>query len=241
MMSVKIYEQEINIIGKRDTWKYFTSIFDVMDAVRYYRLATKIILEEKTKENKDISFGIKERREEEKYSFLQGDLMPFADRNVSRLFLNSLYVKNFYQYSRNAFDYVSHLINEFFIEDNEKIDDCDFYKAYFKRKYISNDSAKKWIEEVFASEEFKYINDYCNQIKHNYDMGIRHMLDTSTFEISCQIPEFEKGGIVYSSEDGLKKMETTHEYVAKVLVAFIEIIRDYLDALQDDGGAACTN
>ncbi len=240
-MSVKIYEQEINKIGKKDTWKYFTSIFNVMDAVKYYRLATKVVLEEKTKENKEISFGIKERREEEKYSFLQGDLMPFADRNVSRLFLNSLYVKNFYQYSRNAFDYVSHLINEFFVKLDNRIKNCDFSKIYSIRDQICNKAAKKWIKDVYDSKEFKYINNYSNQIKHNYDMGIRHMLDTSTFEISCQIPEFEKGGIAYSSEDGLKKMETTHEYVAKVLVAFIEIIRDYLDALQDDGGAACTN
>lgn len=226
-MSTIINKSDLKRIGKEDTWKYFTSIFNVMDAAKYYRFMTKLLLEEKTQENLAIVKGDKEIPEEEKYHFPMGDLRPMGDINVSRHFLMGLCVKNFFQYARNAYDYVSQIINEIVIQEEERVTNIDF--ATLNRpaniSKIENQDVVNWLSDVFESEHYKYINDYSNQTKHNYDMGIRESVDTSTLDISCKIPGFAKSK-EYESFDGLEKMQELHKFVAESLVKFMEVINN---------------
>lgn len=228
-MSIVINESDLKKIGKEDAWKYFTSIFNVMDAAKYYRFMTKLLLEEKTHENLAIVKGDKEIPEEEKYHFPMGDLRPMGDIYVSRHFLIGLCVKNFFQYARNAYDYVSQIINEILICDEERISNVDF--AVLNRTSniakIECQEVVNWLGEIFESEQYIYINDYSNQTKHNYDIGIREVVDTSTLDISCKIPGFTKCR-VYESFDGLEKLQELHQFVADSLVRFMEIMNNYI-------------
>lgn len=228
-MSTVINKSDLKRIGKEDTWKYFTSIFNVMDAAKYYRSMTELLLEEKKQENIAIVNGDKEIMEEEKYQFPMGDLRPMGDTNVSRHFLMSLCVKNFFQYVRNAYDYASQIVNEIVIREEEnKIANVDFTKINRNISKIENQDVANWLSEIKESKQYIYINDYTNQTKHNYDMGIRESLDTSTLDISCEIPGFAKSR-EYETFDGLEKMQELHKFVAESLVRFIETINNYIN------------
>lgn len=225
-MSTVINKSDLKRIGKEDTWKYFTSIFNVMDAAKYYRFMTKLLLDEKTQENIAIIKGDKEIPEEEKYHFPMGDLRPMGDINVSRHFLMGLCLKNFFQYTRNAYDYVSQIINEILICEEKRIVNVDFEKINRAKNIsmIGNQDLVNWLSEINGSEQYKYINDYSNQTKHNYDMGLRESVDTATLDISCKIPGFSKSK-EYEAFDGLEKMQELHKFVAESLVSFMEIIK----------------
>lgn len=107
---------------------------------------------------------------------IRGDSFPaqtidIAGVEISKFFLRDMLIRDFFQYSRNAFDAMAQAANAACLASQAmKIEDVDF--GHMMRFFQKESNAQKypdissWFSTVVSSEGYNYIDMYCNRTKH---------------------------------------------------------------------------
>jgi len=187
---MQINKDELEKLGHGRAWQFFLSVHNAVNAMDIYKLYTIHYLKLKRGNLVDIIEGNVEIREEEKLSFPPGDWLEIEGCNISLAFLVWLNTYNFFQSSRNCFDYMAQIIAEFF--PNDKLGLIDFGEIAKKMDSFENEALKGWINNVNMSDLYKYIDDYCNTVKHNQYLPTRITVQTSDLEMTGYMQAFKK-------------------------------------------------
>ena len=212
---MEISKNDLIRIDHEEAWKYFISAYNAVESMRAYRHIINECLNKKMDNFNKILKGEMEIPDSERTTFPPGNLIRIDDINMSISFLVSQFVHDFFQASRNCFDYMAQIIANVFCGDLN-LRNVDMSKVIKKVDYIDNEDVKQLLNNVSNSETYQYLCDYNNTIKHNYDMGILFSIKADTLEPIGKIPAFEKD---------LK--DTTHSYPVKDIVEQMIIVHQY--------------
>ena len=212
---MEIAKYDLIKINHEEAWKYFISVYNAVESMRAYRHIINECLNKKRDNFDRILNGELEIPDSEKKTFPPGNLVRIDGINMSISFLVSQFVHNFFQASRNCFDYMAQIIAVFFCGDLN-LKNVDMSKVIKKLDYIKNEDVKQLLNNVSSSEIYQYLCDYNNTVKHNYDMGLLFSVKADTLEPIGKIPAFEKD---------LK--DTTHSYPVKDIVEQMKIVHQY--------------
>ena len=220
---MRIDKDEVIDSGHPDTWKYFTSIYNGYEAMRAYRHLIKDCLDRKKANFESIIRGEADIAEKEKYSFPPGDYIAVDGINMSLRFLVNIYTQSFFQFGRNCFDYIAHIIKEFYCQG------ANFYHVDFgvivkNKDDITDERVRKYIENIASSEEYKYLCDYNNTVKHNYDPGVSISVKTDNLDMIGKIPPFEKDSRTYGAEDMDEQMKKIHQLTVDAYGDLLKLI-----------------
>lgn len=207
-----IDREDLVTIGHEETWKYFVSTYNSVEAMRAYRHIITECLTRKKDNFENIIRGNMSIPEQERKTFPPGDLVSINGINMSLHFLINQFTQSFFQAGRNSFDYMSHIISDIYCSDLA-LKNVDF--GLINRKYaqISNSAVKHYVDEISSSDIYAYICDYNNTIKHNYDMGISISVNANGLDMIGSIPPFDKNNNQYNSEELIQQMKKTHQFV----------------------------
>lgn len=220
---MKIIKADVINAGHEDTWKYFVSAYNGYEAMRAYRHLIKDCLDRKKSNFEKIIKGKAKISEKEMHSFPPGDYIEVDGINMSLRFLVSIYTQSFFQIGRNCFDYIAQIIADFYCQG------VDFYHVDFvavsrKKDSITDEHVRIYIENVETSEEYKYLCDYNNTVKHNYDLGLSISMKTDTLDMIGEIPSFEKDSRSYDAADMDEQMKKIHEFTVDKFGDLLKLI-----------------
>lgn len=221
---MKIDKNRLIELGLGDTWQYFVSAFNATEALRVYRLIEEELLKKKSGNFKDILNGIKELSEAEWKTFPPGDFCIIGEVNVSLSFLYNLNTGNFFQAASNFFDYLSQIINLIYLDDSKRINNVDFGKLIQKKNTLSNSEIAAMVTDIAENENYKFICDYNNTVKHNHGINTTIYTSSETLEMSGMVAAFSKEvrGVErkYDSAVTSEKMKVIHQFVADAFESF---------------------
>ncbi len=225
---MKIDKNDVINAGHEETWIYFTSAYNAYEAMRAYRHLIKECLDRKKANFENIIKGETEISEKEKMSFPPGDFVTVDGINVSLRFLVSIYTQSFFQAGRNCLDYLSQIIGIFFCQDTGfyNIDFC----AVIKRKdSIRREDVRAFIEKINTSEYYKYLCDYNNTVKHNYDPGVPIYVQTNNLDMIGKMPAFSKDVKKdevrnHDAKDMDEQMKNIHQFVVDAYGDLLKLI-----------------
>ena len=220
---MKIDKADVISKGHEGTWKYFISAYNAYEAMRAYRHLIKECLDRKKTNLESIIKGESEIGESEKYSFPPGDLISIDGLNVSLRFLVSIYAQSFFQFGRNSLDYIAQIIAEFYCQDIN-MGQVDFGAIARKKDSISNESVKSYITSIMTADEYKYLRDYNNTVKHNYDPGVSISVKTDSLDMIGKIPSFEKDSKSYGAAEMDEQMKKIHQFVVNAYGDLLKLI-----------------
>lgn len=143
--------------------------------------------------------------------FPPGDFITIDGFNMSLRFLVSIYTQSFFQFGRNCFDYFAQIIAEFFCR-GISFYQIDFGEVAKKKDSIPNERVRNYIEVILASEEYKYLRDYNNTVKHNYDPGVSISVKTDNLEMIGKMPSFDKNSRSYDAADIDEQMKKIYQF-----------------------------
>lgn len=230
---MKIDKADVINARHEETWKYFTSGYNGYEAMRAYRHLIKDCLDKKKANFDSIINGKAEISEKEKYSFPPGDFIAVDGINMSLSFLVSIYTQSFFQLGRNCFDYIAQIIAVFYCQG------INFYQIDFgavakKKDSITDENIRRYIENIVASEEYQYLCDYNNIVKHNYDLSVYISVKSDNMDMIGKIPSFEKNSRFYNVADMDEQMKKIHKFVVDAYGDLLKLI--WPDKATDDTG-----
>lgn len=218
-----IAEADLIDAGYEDTWKYFYSAYNAYDAMYAYRHLIKACLDKKKSNFESIIKGEAEISEKEKHSFPPGDYITVDGINMSLGFLVKIYTQSFFQFGRNCFDYIAQIIASFYCQDFH-IKNIDFGALKNVKNRITDERVRKYIADIESSEEYKYLCDYNNTVKHNYDPGLQISMKTDNFDMIGKISSFEKNTRSYDVADMDEQMKKIHNYAVEKFGDLLKLI-----------------
>lgn len=129
------------------------------------------------------------------------------------------------QAERNCFDYIAQIIDSCFGKNDPN--HCDMERVIKQERRISNKTIRELIDKIAKSNEYKYVRDYCNTVKHNYEvgMGINWSFDENITN-KAEIHSFTKGENVYDKVNGIAKIELICKYITSKFKEIIELIKE---------------
>lgn len=101
-----------------------------------------------------------------------------AGKIVSNSFLMDMLVKDFFQYARNTFDSLSQVANAgclaFKSLSIERVDFGTMQRTFNQPQYAADfPEMHSWYDKIAGSDEFKYIDAFCNRTKHTCDVYLK--------------------------------------------------------------------
>lgn len=146
--------------------------------------------------------------------------------SIDSYFLLDKYIKDFMQYSRNAFDSISQFINKTILySDPLDIEQVDFIRIYkrLKRDY-AHTQIFDIVERIKSSDEFKYISEFNNKTKHISDTKMIITLDLLGIGVESKVTPFNKKG----EDFGEKEMKNLIASLINFLDREFSILVDYI-------------
>lgn len=220
---MKIDKTDVINAGHKDAWKYFTSTFNGCMGMRAYRHLINDCLDKKKANFKSIINGEVQRSDKEKCSFAPGDYITVNGQKLSLRFLVSIYTQSFFQFGRNCFDYIAQIIVVFFCK-GICFRNVDFGTVVNKKDNISDERVRKYIEDIVASDEYNYLCDYNNTLKHNYDPGVSISVNTDDLDMIGKMPSFEKNSRLYDATNMDEQMEKVYNFSVVAINDLLKLI-----------------
>lgn len=218
--------------------RHIKSMGKMLYATDLYRFAINYILKIKKDrfyqfiENDTQVYDIDE-------SFPPGDKITIENATTSLTTLLQLFTQQFFQFARSFYDYMSQIIAILYIGNNERRL-YDFQKIYeevnsHNTSYPNN--LIDFVKSIYESENYKYLCDLNNTIKHDYAFAPEVYWDTITLIPSAEIPAFTKRhgrsqAPSHHQKTNLEKqiIKTRNDMVSHYR-KFLEIIKDSKSSL----------
>lgn len=144
------------------------------------------------------------------------------------LLLNKL-VKDFFQYSRNTFDYIAQISNAACLASKKKkIEKVDFakMKEVFDQQSYSQQfpTIQAWFDGIVNSNEYMYLDSFCNRSKHISDVYIKLSMSMFESKSDALINPFYKKTVQHGAQDVKSFLNTICSFVEQSFNSFISVL-----------------
>lgn len=161
-----------------------------------------------------------------------------ADMDINSAMLINKLTKDFFQYTRNAFDYIAQIANVVYLRDRrKKIESVDFRRMQdvFAQQTYSNvyPQMHAWFDSIANSSEYIYLDDFCNRTKHICDVYVNLSISLFGGESKVTINPFFKNQTAHPIQDVKTYLESIWNYA-------FHSLDDYLQQLENDVGNTIT-
>lgn len=173
--------------GVFDAWQFFVNVQKTIETSQFCLEIIKSTLNSIRQQHTDwqnkVADELFSQDSPVKQWTLTSSNMPkymtsFQGVDFSSHFLLNKLIKDFFQYSRNAFDGMAQISNVALLcVYSKKPDSVDFpcmCKTFNQATYGSDfPKTKNWFNDVNSSDSFKYIDAFNNRIKHTCDVYVK--------------------------------------------------------------------
>lgn len=225
-----------------DAWQFIVNVHKNINTTKYcYDIIKELVssIEEEHKEwidtlNENISKSLEENKEVSislDYDSLSQYKLNIAGINVGYPFLIDKYIKDFFQYSRNAFDSIAQIVNSALLANKSKdIERVDFNKiatVLNDKKYSSKFSKTlDWFLKIQQSHEFKYLTEFNNRTKHICDSKIIMSQNLLNYDVLNKIEPFYKKGKQFEEQDICVITKTVLDFIKEEFVSFLDVLTE---------------
>lgn len=156
--------------------------------------------------------------------------VTIAGVEISSMFVQDFLVRTFFQNGRNAFDTLAQAANAGCLATKAKaIERVDFRRMseVFQQQTYKQafPEMSDWFESIVQSEEFKYIDAYCNRTKHTCSVPTKFTVPIFSSNNTATIPAFHKEADQYDEKDALDLIPAIYEFVSKAYHDFMDILK----------------
>ncbi len=167
---------------------------------------------------------------------VKSDDMPVHQTNIegitlSTTFLMDMLTKDFFQYARNAFDCMAQVVNAACLASKaEKLEKIDFgtMKNILNKATYSGafPDMQAWFDLMANdSEEFKYIDAFCNRTKHICDVYQKVSMSIWGGENQATINPFYRKSHQHEKKDIAVYLESVYSFVEIAFEQFIDVLK----------------
>lgn len=217
-----------------DIWKYLISADNAILAAKVYKLLITECLKNKTTTIEKILSGNIDTPEYERKSFVPDGTIQIGEERIEFNTLIYVYTTGFFQECRNFFDYIAQVIVPLFAIDEKKYNNISFSTTVVNMDFGKQDDISKYVKKISESNEYRYLCDYNNTVKHNYNLGITGKLDLSDYTVHVKVPKFERKGKKYSSEDLENIMKKMYEFINSLFIEFSDLVQSKIDSQKEE-------
>lgn len=169
-------------------------------------------------------------------SIKQDDLPTYeirvAGEKIDPWFLFDKLLRDFFQYSMNAFDSMSQIINAGLLANKEKkVDTVDIQRMI--RIFNTKDWCKtsfpemhQWIKKVNESKDFKYIEAVNNRTKHTANIANKLAMGILGSDNVTQIGPFFRKNEQHDRVELNEKLQKTNQFLFDIWDEFISVFKE---------------
>ena len=152
-----------------------------------------------------------------------------AGQKVGSVFLINKLLKDYFQYARNSFDSIAQVINAsllaFYAKDIEQVDIGWLFREVEKGKKLNGfPQICEWLRKMKMSEEYEYIDSYCNMTKHICAIDIKVSIPLWGTGFNAVINSFEKRNKSFPSQSLEKSIPKIQAFLEDSFNEFTRII-----------------
>lgn len=186
MIDAELIKNTLYDNGVYDAWQFVVNTANTIQTADYCKNEILALITQMGKKHDDwmteLFSQLSSQDSNEKRITVTSENLPrhkvnIAGIEVSSSFLIQKLTKDFFQYSRNAFDSISQIGNAAFLafkhEDIERVD-FGFMSRTFNQKHNGTfQDVQNWYATIEQSDEFKYLDAFCNRTKHICDVYLQ--------------------------------------------------------------------
>jgi len=160
--------------------------------------------------------------------------MDIAGVEISKFFFRDMMIKDFFQYSRNAFDMMAQAANTaclaFRAKNIDKTDFTQMRKVFEQQTYSSAFPIMSgWFSKVNNAQEYAYLDMYCNRTKHTCDVATHAPLAIIGDKTEPTINPFVKStnsGLVQNTRKEIStEIPSLYTFVSNSYKEFVDAIK----------------
>ena len=160
--------------------------------------------------------------------------MDIAGVKVSKFFFRDMMIKDFFQYSRNAFDMMAQAANAACLASKAKrIESVDFPKmaGVFQQQTYSSmfPTMSGWFSKVNCAQEYLYLDMFCNRTKHTSEVRTKAPLSIIGDKIEPTINPFARStqnGLVQNDRKEISaEIESIYTFVSDSYSEFVDAVK----------------
>lgn len=156
--------------------------------------------------------------------------VSIAGEEVDISFLLNKLTKDFFQYSRNAFDCMSQVVNAACLANKakklEKIDFGAMHGILNQATYsVDFPDIKAWYDIVAVCPEFVYIDAFCNRTKHTCDVYLKVSMALFGAENKTILNPFYQKSKQHDKQDLETYLSTIYTFVETSFEQFIDVLK----------------
>ena len=155
--------------------------------------------------------------------------LSIAGIETSSSFLLDKLTKDFFQYCRNAFDCIAQISNAACLAFREKkVESVDFpfmLKTFQQPMYLQAfPDIASWFDKISQSDEYIYLDAFCNRTKHICDVYLKVSLAFMGGENKADINPFYRKDVQHKKESVYTYLSTVYDFVERSFNEFLALI-----------------
>ena len=225
-----------------DAWQFVVNTVKTIHTVDYCKKTvvalTKQIETEHSAWMNSLSEQLNEQKSEDgktrrlviRSSDLPEHKVSIAGEEADISFLLDKHTKDFFQYSRNAFDCMSQVVNAACLASKakklEKIDFGAMHGILNQATYsLDFPDMKAWYDVIAASPEFIYIDAFCNRTKHTCDVYLKVSMALFGAENRAVLNPFYRKNAQHGAQDIGTYLATVYSFVETAFDQFVDVLK----------------
>jgi len=234
-MKEKSLEDKLYEYGVYNAWQFIKNTRKTLHTVAFCKNTIIALIAQMEEEHAEWQDNLwrqlfEQEGPEKSISIRSGDMpvhnLSIAGVEVDTIFLLDKLTKDFFQYCRNAFDSMAQVANAGCLAFNEKeVDEVDFRRMLkvFQQQTYSTDFPvmAAWFDKINGSDEFKYLDAFCNRTKHTCDVYLKVSMAIMGRENETTINPFFRMETQHERQNVKDYLTAIHDFVDKAFEDFI--------------------
>lgn len=234
----KFYDAEVY-----NAWQFVENTAKTIHTAEYCKNTVLSLLDKIYEEHNEWQtnlFNQLNDKEKPKRITVTSDDLPKHKIKISDIetdipFLLNKLIKDFFQYSRNAFDSISQLANAACLAseaiDISKVDFGKMLSVFSKERYSSAfPNIKEWYTTINTDDRFRYLDDFCNRTKHTCDIYLKVSVSLFGGVNTNEINPFVQKGKQQSGQDIKEYLNEVYNFVENSFTDFVELIERAIES-----------
>lgn len=154
-----------------------------------------------------------------------------AGEKVDPWFLFDKLLRDFFQYTMNAFDSISQIINSGLLANNgKKVDSVDIQimtKTFNQQTYSAAfPKMQSWLNKISQSPEFLYIEAINNRTKHTADIANKLSMGILGSSNTTEIGPFFRKEVQHDKSELSDQLQATMEFLSNSWEEFLAVFKE---------------
>lgn len=228
-------EEELYKYGVYNAWQFLVNTHKTLQTVSFCKDTILSLIAQMEKEHAEWQDNLwkqfLEQTGPEKSVSITSEDLPDHNLSIAGVearipFLLDKLTKDFFQYCRNAFDSMAQVANAGCLAFKEKkIESVDFpcMLRVFRQQTYSADfpSMAAWFDRISVSDEYTYIDAFCNRTKHTCDVYLKVSMAIMGGENETTINPFFRKGAQHEQQSVKDYLIDIYNFVDKAFEDFI--------------------